>query len=63
MLLVLVGGFVFLMHGCSGTGFDKQAALVPDYVTVGIEQGMYNHSPEDWSGVNISATWEFKKAD
>lgn len=63
LLLGFVGGFVFLLQGCSGTGFDKQATLMPDSITIGYAQEQYDHNPNAWTGFNASATWEFRKAE
>lgn len=40
LLCMLVLG-ALVVGGCSGTGFDKRATLVPDSVTVGWAQETY----------------------
>lgn len=57
ILLLLV---VLTTCGCSGTGFDKRATLVPDSVTIGYQQEDYAGDHNAWKGATFEATWEFK---
>ena len=52
------------LTGCTGTGFEKKATLVPD--SVGISFGQYGNEncpdawPTGWSGITINAQWNLK---
>ena len=46
--------------GCSGTGFDKRATLMPDSIAINLMQEQYKHDSSAWRGAGITATWEFK---
>jgi hypothetical protein len=64
ILMAAVLTFTLSVSGCSGTGFEKRATLVPDSISVGL-----NHSdnvdnpagwPSGWTGFSVNATWNLK---
>jgi len=60
ILLIFFTILAAIFTGCSGTGFEKQATLMPD--DVGITVGAWQYAPNApfSPGVNINATWNLK---
>lgn len=52
-------GFL-LFSGCSGTGFDKRATLMPDRVGVSVGQQRYKTEDAAWRGVTLNFQWDLK---
>jgi len=53
-------GFL-LFSGCSSTGFDKKATLMPDSITLSYGQQRFKGEGAAWKGFTIGATWNFVK--
>lgn len=51
---------VLFITGCSGTGLGKRSTLMPDSLSIGYMQEQYKNDKNAWSGISVSATWEFK---
>ena len=59
-LLVLFLALCFTCLGCAGTGFDKQATLMPDRIGVGFSQARYREEDAAYRGFTINAQWNLK---
>ena len=46
--------------GCSGTGFNKQATLMPDSMSISVGEQKLLPFDVRWSGVIVSLTWNFE---
>lgn len=58
LVLALLGFLLF--SGCSGTGFDKRATLVPDRIGLSYGEERYRGEEGAWRGITISAGWNLK---
>lgn len=56
--LVLI--FSLFVAGCSGTGFEKRATLMPNSVGISLMQERFQGDDEAWKGITITGTWVFK---
>lgn len=52
-------GFL-LVSGCSGTGFDKRATLMPDSIGISIDQQHYRGDNAAWRGIGFNMQWDLK---
>ena len=48
------------LQGCSGTGFDKRATLMPDSMSISVGEQKLLPFDGRWSGVIGSLTWNFE---
>ena len=60
VLLLCAIFLVLLLQGCSGTGFEKKATVMPNSVSISYLQERFHDDSAAWRGGSISATWEFK---
>lgn len=48
------------LSGCSGTGFDKRATLMPDRIGISIDQRRFQQEEDVWTGITLNAQWDLK---
>lgn len=59
-LIFIFLALIFILSGCSGTGFEKKTTLVPDSISFGWAQETYRGDSRAWQGFSVSGTWVFK---
>lgn len=60
LCIVLLFVFSLFVVGCSGTGFERKATLMPNSVGISYMQERFQGDDDAWKGVSITGTWEFK---
>lgn len=48
------------LSGCSGTGFNKEATLMPDRIGVGFSQARYREEDAAYRGFTVNLQWDLK---
>ena len=51
---------IVCLSGCSGTGFDKRATLMPDRIGISIGQQRFKRDDAAWRGVTFNMQWDLK---
>ncbi len=56
LLCIIIG----ITTGCAGTGFEKQATLMPDKIGVTFGQSRYREEDAAYRGFMIHLNWDLK---
>jgi len=61
IITTILSVFVIVcLSGCAGTGFKKQATLMPDSIGVGFSQARYREEDAAYRGFNVYLQWNLK---
>jgi hypothetical protein len=60
--VLIVGALIFTLFitGCAGSGFDKQATLMPDSVGISLGQARYREEDSAYRSFGVNVTWNLK---
>jgi len=59
-LCLIVFTLSLFITGCSGSGFDKRATLMPDKVGISLGQARYREEDSAYRMFGVSAQWDLK---